>query len=519
MKQNYIEVQVKIQILQSIRDAFNGSNQTILNEKIIRSAVQNHPFRQLAEKVGSLAFCKGPPGQARSPGVASHLFPEHPPDHCPANENHLKTNLKPIYSPLNIRQCAEIHLNTEYQIVIKTQLLQPFKFFIMKKQILFLAFLVLAVVAGNLTAFGQLSPGVTNPANTTPQPLPPLSCAANANFLHPIAGQSYNYSMDGVTGVEDVSLWTWFATKDPAFITAGSLNTGAMLTSPGALLATGTNYGAPGATNSVDITWSSTILTNTLYQGAPSTTVFPSPTFVVGYGTGVACADNIKVYEINPIINFTVDIASIDPATNTTLGWDVPTAQCVDKVQGATYDGATDALVMNYGTNTLYFEVAAANFNTDFTPTFTLISGLNTVQTAVVTLHSSLALAQAGTLVVPGATTNWTATSTTWATGLQFTATNPADVAAGVSLFVKVVITNSTEESLTVNPFILAVDARDKTNTGIWDMEDADCTVLVDDADQIDQATHTVNPRPTITGVDDTATNPAAPNNIVPKLP
>lgn len=511
MKQDYIENQAKNQNQQSIKNALTGSFQTILKLNVIGPAVQNHP------SMGGIGgrFCKGPPGRSRSPGIADHLFPEHPPDHCPANETHLKTNMKPILNSITVRQCAEIHLNTEYQIVIKTQFLQPFKFFIMKKQILFLAFFVLALFAGNSAAFGQLSPGIT-----ATQALPPLSCAANANFLHPIAGQSYTYSMDGTTGVEDVSQWTWFATKDPAFITAGALNTGAMLTSPGALLTTGANYGVAGATSSVDITWSSTILTNTLYLGAPSTTVFPSPTFVVGYGTGVACADNIRVYEINPIINFTIDIANIDPVANTTMAWDATTSQCVDLVESATYDGATDALVMDYGTNTLYFEVAAANFNTDFTPTFTLISGLNTVQTAVVTLHSSLALAQAGTLVVPGATTNWVAGANTWATGLQFTATNPADVAAGVSLFVKVVITNSTEESLIANPFILAVDARDNTNTGIWDMEDADCTLLVDAADQVDQATHTVDPRPTIVGgavIPDT--NPVAPNNLVPKLP
>jgi hypothetical protein len=243
---------------------------------------------------------------------------------------------------------------------------------------------------------------------------------------------------------------------------------------------------------------------------------------VVGYGTGVACADNIKVYEINPIINFTLDIANIDPVANTTMAWDTPTSQCVDKVEGATYDGATDALVMDYGTNTLYFEVAAANFNTDFTPTFTLISGLNTVQTAVVSLHASYTDAVAGTLAYAGATTNWAAGATPWATGHQFTATNPADVAKGVSLFVKVVITNSTEESLLANPFILAVDARDKNNTGLWDMENEDCvySAALDVADQVDQATHTVNPRPTIVGgavIPDS--NPAAPNNIVPKLP
>jgi hypothetical protein len=378
----------------------------------------------------------------------------------------------------------------------------------MKKQILILALLVVAMFAGTMKSFGQLGP--------SSQALPPLSCAANANFLHPVAGVPYTYQMNGTSGDEDVSQWNWFATKNPAFITSGVLASDSLKVGvTGQLLGASANYGETSNLDNVQITWSPEILSNTDYQGTPSTTAFPSPTFVVGYGQGANCADNIKVYEINPIINFTIDIANINPETYKTMTWDKDTAQCVDIVQNATYTGTN--LVMDYGTNTLYFEVAAANFVKNFTPYFTLVSGLSGVQSAVVTLHATLAEAQAGTGSL--GTTNWTSASTNWDTGIQFSATDPTDVASGVSFFVKVVITNSTFESLAANPFVIAVDARENDNAGIWDMEDADCTTLADAADQIDRATHIVQPRPTITGANVPDTNPADPNDIVPKNP
>ncbi len=65
----------------------------------------------------------------------------------------------------------------------------------------------------------------------------------------------------------------------------------------------------------------------------------------------------------------------------------------------------------------------------------------------------------------------------------------------------KVVIDNNTEESLTDNPFVLAVDAHDNMtkpeSIGIWKMK----TVLhlVDAADQVDMLTITITPRPHLT--------------------
>lgn len=460
-------------------------------------------------------LCKGPPGRPRSPG----MFRGHPPDGSSPPDSGADRVASPLSSGREgqgVSPKKSQILNAEFQFLnhTNTKFYSQLNFTIMKKLFFIL---ILAVFASAYITQAQTT---LNPSITNTQLIPALSCAANANFLHPLAGVSYTYQMDGTTGAEDVSQWTWFATKNPAFITAGVMASDSLKEGvAGQLLAASSNYGKASANNNVQITWSPDILKNTLYQGAPSTTVFPSPTFVVGYGTGQNCADNIKVYEINPILNFTIDIAAIDPATGATLNWDAPTQQCVDKVQSATYVDATNDLLMNYGTNSLTFEVAAANFAKDFTPTFRLISGLSGVQTAVVTLHSTRADALAG--ANPVATTNWTAASvgTDWALTQQFTAANTADIVKGVSLFVHVVITNSTFESLAANPFVLAVDAKDNTNTGIWDMEDADCTTLADAADQIDQATHTINPRPTITGANVPDSNTAEPNNIVPKNP
>jgi hypothetical protein len=388
----------------------------------------------------------------------------------------------------------------------------------MKKQILILAFFLMAVFAGVNKSYGQ----ALSPHYTAGTPITALTCAANADFLHPMAGVPYTYQMDGSAGADPAATWTWWATKNPAFITNYAIPADSLNQAVGELMArTDANYGKPTAgKNSVVIEWSSALLNLTKYQAASPADDPKTSTFVVGYATGTTCSDNIKVYEINPIINFTLDITNLNPTpgNNAPLGWDVNTSHCVDRVRSATYTAGD--LVMNYGADTLYFEVAAANFNTDFTPVFRMVSGLRTVQTAVITLHSTLGAARAGSGIL--GTHNWASTDVgaagDWTTS-AFTAANAADVVTGVSLYVRVVITNSTEESLTANPFVLAVDARDNGNAGIWDMEDADCTAMVSAADQVDQAQHTINPRPTITGTDDTAINPAAPNNIIPKNP
>jgi hypothetical protein len=405
----------------------------------------------------------------------------------------------------------------------------------MKKQILILAIFTLALIfAGTNNVFGQqLLPGITGT-----QPIPVIACESSALPLHPVPGIPFTYTMNNGTGATSAN-WTWYATKDANFITAGTpplLNIATQLTvASGALITTGmsANYGVDNrggsnaAENSVTINWSAATLAGTDYQGLPGP---GTPTFVVGYSEGLAgCSDNLQVFEINPMPNFTIDIAAIN-AAGTTLGWDVNTEeQCVDEVQSAIYSGGN--ITVDYGLNTIYYEVAAKNFANNFAPSFMIMGGLNTDQTATISIYASYADASN-----PASTPLWTSAAiaaggmnTLIPTNTDLTALNAPDIATGVSFFVKVVIDNNTEESLLDNPFVLAVDAQDNvdgttglaTTASIWDMEDADCPTLVDGADQVDNATITITPRPTMQmdGMPMGEPSTVNPEDVINKLP
>lgn len=528
MKQIDIQIPVQNRNQQCIGDAsaldfqlFSSTKSNGLHRSITTFANEPKKFRG-SNIFLNQNFGKAPPGQSRSPGVGSGLFPDHPPDAKKGvilnsfQDLQTREDIPPI--PVNRDGLTNsifdntIHTKQTFYNTQKLNFYLQLNFTIMKKQILIFVFLALAVFVGVNKSYGQL------PRST--KVVDPLSCTTNATFLNPVAGVPFVYSMDGTTGPEQVSQWQWFATKDPNIMTAsGTFTTNKLTVSPGQLLDASANYNnGLGASASVTITWTPEILSNTQYQGTPSISAFPSPTFVVGYGQGVNCADNIKIYEINPMKNFIVDIAPIVPGTLTsTATWGGTVSSCVASVVSATYTAGN--LVMDYGVNTLYFEIGAANFVKNFHPTLSLISGLTAPQSAVVTLFPTLADAVAGTNAT--GTTTWSGGAATWDTGKEFAASNSADVANGVSLFVKVVITNSTFESLAAQPFVLAVDARDNDNTGIWDMEDDDCVTAsaTNAADQIDQATHVVTPRPTIIGANVPDANTTDPNNLVPKNP
>lgn len=402
-----------------------------------------------------------------------------------------------------------------------------------------MAFVTLALIfAGTNNVFGQtLLPGVTAPTRVPLQPITIIDCETNALPLHPVPGIPFTYNMTNGTGATSAN-WTWYATKDNNFITAGTppvLNLATQLTvASGALITTGmsTNYGIDNrggtnvAENSVTINWSAATLAGTDYQGLPGP---GTPTFVVGYSEGLAgCSDNLQVFEINPMPNFTIDIAAID-AAGATLGWDINTEeQCVDEVQSATY--AAGNITVDYGLNTIYYEVAAKNFVNNFAPSFMIMGGLLTAQTATISIYESYADATTSTDVL------WTSAAIAVAgmntlipTNTDLTAVNQPDVAVGVSFFVKVVIDNNTEESLADNPFILAVDAQDNvdgttglpTASSIWDMENADCPTLADAADQIDQSTITITPRPTMQMDGGAMSEPSTvnPEDVINKLP
>ena len=249
-------------------------------------------------------------------------------------------------------------------------------------------------------------------------------------------------------------------------------------------------------TNSVDITLGPDLLARTDYQqghiGA-GTIAAPTSTFVVGWAEN--CADNIKIWEIDPSPAFTVDIKVIDDATRLPLGYGVNTgSQCVDDVRAAKYNTTDFQIDYNYGWDTLYYEVIASNFVTSWLPTFYLTGLDGTIQTARIDWATSWDNIQkaAGPFIEGGDITGGSITGTT-----AITSVNPNTV-NGVSLFVRVVIANNNYETLAAETIELSVAGLDAVGYDIDD--DALCTVPATAADAADddETSRTITPRPTI---------------------
>lgn len=327
----------------------------------------------------------------------------------------------------------------------------------MKKQIFIqLIMAMFAVVIAN-TAIGQAV------HHTAPLP---LSCTSGP--LNPIAGNPYNY---GVTATPAGGNFQWWATTDQDFITAGANNSSTKLTTgSGALLGTSASYGVTSTTNNVDITWSSGTLAAAI----------ATPTFVVAQ-YDATCANNLKVYKITPTNGFTVDILNID-ASKTAMAYGTPFSTCVSPIQSAKYSGG--AIVTDYGTNILYFEVVAANFTGSWTPTFTLpVPAAGMTITAVWDYDMAFASAHAVNNGDPAVTA----------------ITNTSN---GVSIFVRVTIQNGTHEGLTDFAYPLAVNGVDAASNS--DVQNSDCALPPSAND--DLATQTLLARPTVLAAPATGT-------------
>ena len=335
----------------------------------------------------------------------------------------------------------------------------------MKKQI----FILVMVLFAATTAFGQMKSGGSAPL--------PLSCTPGP--LNPIAGVPYDYSSVVVPANGN---FTWWATKDVDFIktTAGvTTNNLATKLSVGTdLTAASANYGTTGTANTVNISWSSAILAGTTEL---------SPTFVVMQNDAIGpnCANNLKVYQIKPIIGFTLDLYNMTQAKGL-LGNANPLAFCVSNIASAKYDAATKAIVTDYGTNVMNFEVVAANFAGGYTPSFK-VSGLQTGQTITsLELFTDAAMAT-------------TAITTTLVAGVYSTAApitvdpSVTNTSTGVSLYVKLTIANGSYETLTDEPLTLAVNG---TNTSGDKDVATDC---VTQTDFEDIAVQTLTARPKVT--------------------
>lgn len=322
----------------------------------------------------------------------------------------------------------------------------------MRKSIFLTTILALFGVA---IMYGQATKG------SDPKPLSGTNCQDSP--LKPIAGKNYTY---GVTVNPTGGNFQWWATKDPNFIkTTGSTTTNnraTALTNTTGLMANSSNYNQASSTgDTVSITWGTDLLAGT-------TTA--SPTFVVvQYDAPTAnCSNNLKVYKIEPINAFTVDIKNMTNSNTAMAGYGAGSVHsaCVSEIKGATYSSTANKMVYDYGTNELYFEVVAANFSNSYTPTFQL-EGLQTGQTADIEWgYTKGSYANSLETGIAGGTT-FSKESTVPVT------TNLTNTNQGASIYVKVTVYHGTYESTSNQSIKLGVTGKNSANQS--DVVNSDC--------------------------------------------
>ena len=194
----------------------------------------------------------------------------------------------------------------------------------------------------------------------------PLTCIELDDPLNVVAGQSYTYTVD-VPAPPGDKTYHWFVTTDINFLTGGGLTTEREIFGGDYLASGSAHYNAPTAGeafNTINLTWQSFTLDTTADEYL----------FVVIYvenaGTDGCITDNLKVYRVQTVHAFTLDIANIDldDPNNPLVDEDDLTEVCVDDVFSAVFDptGGTNnegGVVYDFGQNRFYYVVAAANFS------------------------------------------------------------------------------------------------------------------------------------------------------------
>lgn len=243
----------------------------------------------------------------------------------------------------------------------------------MKKQILFLAFFMLAVFAGMNKSYGQennyLTPatGVDNAAVTS------LECGGAYDEIHPQAFVEYTYSV--TTAASNTVHWFVVANEnniivdfnDIAAVTGDNIDDDGLGGGDYIASTTGNGYNNPDiASTSVNITWKP-------FNGLTQQVLLVA--YVVDPSD--CSTDNIEIYRILPLFNFTLDVnAILSDGTETGLAESETATECVSPILSAIYTPsatpltAPGTLVADYGENWVFFTVTAANFTHSWMPTF-----------------------------------------------------------------------------------------------------------------------------------------------------
>jgi hypothetical protein len=225
----------------------------------------------------------------------------------------------------------------------------------MKKQLLIVLMAFFAI--GLSSSYGQVICPVPRPVDIT--------CLPN-DALHPVAGHPYDYIVVVPTppGTKE---YTWFVTQSTAFITAGVLTGNRETPIPSLhIAATGSGYNNP-ATGmpTLSITWK-------YFVPDPALPVFVVINVKNTANTPDACvSQNMKVFKILPVNAFTLDIANVNKL-GVSQSYTDSIARCIHDVVTATYQASPEGVVYDFGGDTLYYVVTAANFSTSWKPSVQL---------------------------------------------------------------------------------------------------------------------------------------------------
>lgn len=296
----------------------------------------------------------------------------------------------------------------------------------------------------------------------------PVTCTDDA--LHPIIGKEYTYKG---TGTPTGGTYHIFATNSTNFIQNGALNTTGAYTTTNGLLKAGAGY---------NVNTNSTGETKLSWSGAAA-----NPSFVVVQykQNGTCTTDNLKVYKIEPKNAFIIEIRNMKKGTGnnfTTEALNTNIDVCSANIQSATYNGTK--MVYNYGSQSFYYELIAANYDKDFTPKVK-IDGLQTGQTAKLKWGYSKTTINTEISSV---------TNNTEVTLPKIIADTAIEPSKGVSIYLELVVENGSYEGTTDKNITLSVDATSGTKN-FKNVKRADCS---DEADFADKAIQVLKARPAI---------------------
>jgi hypothetical protein len=368
----------------------------------------------------------------------------------------------------------------------------------MKKQILILVLAIFAIGFSS-TAFAQFVPR-------------PITCLS-ADALHPIAGQPYDYTISVPTPIGDKTV-LWMATQSTTFITNEAVVAAAEVAGVSAYLAAnGANYNiATTDLFTMSLTWKS-------FTYDPAAPVFVLVNVVNADGT--CSPNNLKIWRIEPINAFTLDIDNrlMDNAgDHTPEDYGDDYERCRSSIASAAYNFTTEGVTYDFGRDSLFFQVVAANWSGAWKPSFT-IAGVDANQTIVRVMWSSTVAFPAPTagsdnLCTLNGSDEWVANGLVIPSG---GATGSVG-SAGEIIYVKVVIAHNNVEGIAPQQITVATDGElfyidDPTATpltytaaGVYDVHHDNgtatppdpCDPLVEDGFTNDLAIQTLLPRPSI---------------------